>query len=125
MQDNENEWNEANDIAEQNHQRRYHDQEFLSVALFSYAVLTLKPGQSIHNSILTRRLRVEEYLNSNLVRMFDRIRMTPNVFTVLYTCLKERNLLEDSRGVSVEEQVFIFLSIMAHGQNNRAIKDDF
>ena len=89
VQDDKNERNKANDVAEQNHRRRHRNQEFLSVALFSYATLTLEPTQNIHNSILIERLRVEKYLNGNPVRMFDRIRMIPDVFTMLCTYLKK------------------------------------
>ena len=116
-------WNARNNIVEDDEDEQ--NDEFLGVALLSYAAMRLEPRHRIHNSILTGELKVQEYLNADPIRMFDRIRMTPNVFIVLCTCLKERNLLEDSRGVSVEEQVFIFLSIMAQGQGNRAIKDDF
>ena len=79
----------------------------------------------MHNNILPGWMKIEKYLNSNPRIMFNRVRMTPNVFKVLCTCLKERNLIEDKRGLSVEEQVFIFLSIMDQSQNNCAVQDDF
>ena len=63
----------------------------------------------MHNSILPGWIKVDEYLSANPHKMINRVRMTSRVFTTLCTCLKERNLIEDTRGLSVEEQLFIFL----------------
>ena len=87
--------------------------------------MTLELRQSIHNNILPEWMKMEEYLNGNPRRMFSRVRMTPNVFRELCTCLKEHNLVENMRGLAVEEQVLIFLSIMAQSRNNCAVQDDF
>lgn len=50
-------------------------------------------------------MKVDEYINGNPRRMFNKVRMMPQVFMTVCTCLKEHNLLEDTRGLLMEEQV--------------------
>ena len=79
----------------------------------------------MHNSILPGWLKVEEYLQGHLRRMFNRVRMTLHVFTALCMLLKQRGLLADSQGLVVEEQLFMFLTIISQSENSRATQDDF
>ena len=79
----------------------------------------------MHNTILLGWLEVEEYLRGHPKRMFNKVRMTQQVFTVLCMLLKQRGLLTDSRGLAVEEQLFMFLTIISQSENSRAAQNEF
>lgn len=119
--DNQNEY----EVEELQRIRRRRRRVALAAVIATYSSLSLQPRQRIHTSSLPGWKKVDEYLQGNPRSMFNRVRMTPYVFLALCTCLKERNLVNDTRGLSVEEQLFIFLSIVAQSQNNRAVQDDF
>ena len=106
------------------HRRKRHDIAVAAVVAF-IVFLTLEPGMSMHNIILLGWLKVEEYLQGHLRRIFNRVRMTPHVFIALCMLLKQRDLLADSRGLAVEEQLFMFLTIISQSKNSRATQDDF
>ena len=112
-------------MAEQGRIKIYRRRVALAIALASYAIMSLESRLNMHNNILPGWMKVDEYLNGNTHRMFNRVKMTPQVFTVLCTCLKELNLIEDTRGLSVEQQPFIFLSIVAQSQSSYAVQVDF
>ena len=100
------------------HIRRRHRGIALIATVVSYVFLSREFRMSIQNNILPSWMKVEEYLHGHPRRMFNKVRMTPRVFTTLCMCLKERDLVVDSRGLRVEEQLFIFLMIVSQSQNS-------
>ena len=48
-----------------------------------------------------------------------------NVFFKSCTAIKERSLLKDTRNVSVEEQIFIFLMKIGHNERNQMVQERF
>ena len=107
-------------------QRRRRNRDITVAAVAAAAAyLTITPALRMHNSILPGWLKIEEYLQGHPRRMFNRVRMTPQVFTALCMLLKERRLLSDTRGLAVEEQLFMFLTIISQSENSRAAQDDF
>ncbi|KAF3787492.1 putative nuclease [Nymphaea thermarum] len=63
---------------------------------------------------------VDNIINSHPRNCLDLMRMDRNSFITLCNMLKERNLVEDGRAISVEEQVAIFLLTVGHNERNRA-----
>ncbi|XP_031107210.1 uncharacterized protein LOC116011916 isoform X2 [Ipomoea triloba] len=55
----------------------------------------------------------------------DMLRMDKHVFQKLCDVLRQRGLLRDTSGVSIEEQLAIFLSIVGHSERNRVIQERF
>lgn len=71
--------------------------------------------RSIHNSSLQSHAWLVEMLNKGSpIRCCGFLRMLKHVFFRLCYVLRERNCLKDSRFVSVEEQVAMFLMIVGH-----------
>ena len=103
------------------HRRRRRD----IAVVASIAYLTLEPRISMHNNILSGWLKVEEYLWDHPKIMFNRLRKTLQVFTVLCMLLKKWSLLANSWGLVVEEQFFMFLTIISQSENSRATQYEF
>ena len=59
------------------------------------------------------------------IRRHELFRMEKHVFLHLVKVLIERNLLEDNRGVTVEEQLAIFLMTIGHNETNRNLQERF
>uniref|UniRef100_A0A7C8ZPL5 Uncharacterized protein n=1 Tax=Opuntia streptacantha TaxID=393608 RepID=A0A7C8ZPL5_OPUST len=55
----------------------------------------------------------------------EMLRMDKQVFHKLCGILRERGMLRDTAGVSIEEQLAIFLNIIGHNERNRVIQDRF
>ncbi|CAH9109967.1 unnamed protein product [Cuscuta europaea] len=55
----------------------------------------------------------------------DMLRMDKHVFQKLCDVLRQRGMLRDTSGVSIEEQLAIFLSIVGHSERNRVIQERF
>ena len=51
--------------------------------------------------------------------------MTPQVLTALCMLLKKLGLLSNTWGLVVEEQIFMFLTIISQSENNHAAQDEF
>ncbi|KAF3772067.1 putative nuclease [Nymphaea thermarum] len=58
-------------------------------------------------------------------KCLDLLRMDRNSFITLCNILKEKNLVEDGREISIEEQVAIFLLTVGHNERNRACQNTF
>ncbi|KAL8458306.1 hypothetical protein ACS0TY_035976 [Phlomoides rotata] len=82
----------------------------------TYGMLSRMPDQIVHMNMIF--LVSDADCNSNL-------RMDRNSFDRLYFLLRELGGLVDHRYVSVEEQVSIFLSILAHHKKNKVVKFDY
>ncbi|VFQ73710.1 unnamed protein product [Cuscuta campestris] len=55
----------------------------------------------------------------------DMLRMDKHVFQKLCDVLRQRGMLRDTSGVSIEEQLAIFISIVGHSERNRVIQERF
>ncbi|RWR85042.1 protein ALP1-like protein [Cinnamomum micranthum f. kanehirae] len=68
---------------------------------------------------------VNKVLCGHPKRCYDLFRMEKHMFHGLCNTLKSRNLLHDSKFLSVEEQVAIFLMTIGHSMRNRMMADRF
>jgi hypothetical protein len=69
---------------------------------------------------------VDNVLNcGNSIRIRDILRMELNTFYQLLDWLTSNTKLDDSRYVSIEEKLFIFIYIASSGQSNRKAQEQF
>ncbi|KAK6161036.1 hypothetical protein DH2020_004417 [Rehmannia glutinosa] len=68
---------------------------------------------------------VMDVINGHHKRCHQLFRMEKHVFLRLTKELRQRNLLNDSREVSVEEQLAIFLMTIGHDERNRMLQERF
>ncbi|RWR96010.1 putative nuclease HARBI1 [Cinnamomum micranthum f. kanehirae] len=79
----------------------------------------------VHDSILSGDSFVNELLIGHERSCFDLLRVSKGCYINLSNELRERGLLADSRNVTVEEQVAIFLFTIAHNERNRVMQNRF
>ena len=79
----------------------------------------------VHNSILSGESFVDELLNGHERNCFDLLRVSKGCCVNLSNELRPRGLLADSRNVTVEEQLAIFLFTIAHNESNRVMHNRF
>jgi hypothetical protein len=79
----------------------------------------------MHTSKLSGACRVNEILSGHESLSKRNFRMEVSVFHALVTKLREKQLLVDTRAVSVEEQVGIFLYALAKNASNETLQDVF
>ncbi|XP_060969893.1 uncharacterized protein LOC133037093, partial [Cannabis sativa] len=77
------------------------------------------------NSALSGHEYVMEVLHGHDSRCYDLFRMDKDVFKLFCGVLKEKNLLKNSRYLSVEEQVAMFLFVIGHNERHRVIVERF
>ncbi|CAN0909144.1 hypothetical protein LINGRAHAP2_LOCUS25635, partial [Linum grandiflorum] len=72
----------------------------------------------IHRRNVRKELmnRIETHENT-----YDILRMGPHAFRLLVQILRERNLVNDNKNSSVEEQVAAFLYILGHNVRHRVV----
>lgn len=83
------------------------------------------PKQICRNSNLTGHAFVMKVLNGADDICYELFRMRKDVFISLCSRLKSLHLLEDSRYVSVQEKVAIFVLTVGHIHRNRVLQDRF
>lgn len=83
-----------------------------------------KPAR-IHTSILTEKMYVSEVLEGHELICKRDWRMEKFIFHRFVKCIRDRNLLKDTRNVSVEEQVAIFLYAVSKNSSNRTLQGRF
>ena len=66
---------------------------------------------------------MEYYLNGSPEVIYDKIRMSSDAFRRLSSILEERGLLYPTVNLNVDEQLFIFLTILCQNQTNREAQD--
>ena len=76
-------------------------------------------------SILSSHVFVQSILEGNRTICLELLRMVKHVFLRLCMVLRQKSLLEDSRYVSLEEQVAIFLMTIGQNHMNRILQDRF
>ena len=74
----------------------------------------------VAREIYLRRL----YYGNNRVCV-EQLRLNKHCFTVLCTNLREHCGLRDTRNITVEEAVAMFLYVLAHNFNNRTVNFNF
>ncbi|XP_031474036.1 uncharacterized protein LOC116246345 [Nymphaea colorata] len=68
---------------------------------------------------------IENIINGHPKNCLDLLRMDRSSFITLCNILKEKNLVEDAREISIKEQVAIFLLTVGHNERNRACRNTF
>ncbi|KAL8499218.1 hypothetical protein ACS0TY_022264 [Phlomoides rotata] len=79
----------------------------------TYSMIERLPSQAVNLGRL---------IGGNQIDCYDNLRMDRNAFGRLCVILKNRGGLVDGKHVSVEEQVAMFLSILAHHKKNRVVR---
>lgn len=112
-----------------NYQRRSESEdEFVFFVLPTIEEGSSQPSSSkkpMHTSKLTGAVRVNEILTGHESLSKRNFRMEASVFHALVNKLREKQLLADSRFVSVEEKVAIFLYALAKNASNETLQDVF
>ncbi|KAK9167730.1 hypothetical protein Scep_002921 [Stephania cephalantha] len=75
--------------------------------------------------LLSRSGFMDEILSGDEERCREMLRMDKKVFFKLCDILRKKDLLHDTSGVKIEEQVAIFLNIIGHNERNRVIQERF
>jgi len=81
--------------------------------------------ERVYNSILTGDSFVDELLIGLERNFFDLLRVSKGCYVNLSNELRQKGLLFDSRNVTVEEQVPIFLFTIAHNERNQVMQIRF
>lgn len=81
--------------------------------------------KAIHNSVRNGATFIHEALTGHEALCRRRFHMEREIFEALVQRLRENNLLVDSRYVSVEEQLGIFLYAISKNASNRTLQDQF
>ncbi|XXG82524.1 hypothetical protein AAC387_Pa10g0452 [Persea americana] len=89
---------------------------------YRYQYLT---KDKVHESAQSGRTYLNEILTGHPRKCLDIFRMSSGCFLLLVNELKHRGHLRDSRAVSVEEQLAIFLFTIGHSQRNRVMQNLF
>lgn len=99
---------------------------FFIGTVYSIAVMMPLIRQPLHTSKLTGEEWTQEILSSENPRLFPKnMRMEKPVFQKLCEVFRERGYLRDSRHVSVEQQLHIFLYIVSNNAANRNVQGRF
>ena len=94
-----------------------------AAAWWVYRFVGREPRTPRRTSILTGKLRVEELLNGHPDIMFNKVRMDKDSFLTLSHILENKGLLQSSNYSTVDEQLFLFLTIVGQSQTNREASD--
>ncbi|XP_060971415.1 protein ALP1-like isoform X1 [Cannabis sativa] len=89
---------------------------------YNQLYLTKEPCR---NSALSGHEYVMEVLHGHDSRCYDLFRMDKDVFKLFCGVLKEKKLLKNSRYLSVEEQVAMFLFVIGHNERHRVVAERF
>lgn len=101
--------------------------------LIFFVLPTIEEGSSsqpykkkpIHNSVRNGVTFIHETLTGHEALSKRRFHMEREIFEALVQKLREENLLADSRYLSVEEQLGIFLYAVSKNASNRTLQDQF
>ena len=90
-----------------------------------YIISWCLPKTPCRTSTLSGQQWVKELLEGSPTRFLQQCRMTIPVFNKLCSQCRNENLLKNTKNVTVEEQVIIFLHIVSQNQSNRAAQERF
>ena len=76
----------------------------------------------VHDAPFTGNDIVQHMLSGHYRNCFDSCRLLPDVFVRLASIMRGQGMLRDSRYVSVEEQLRMFLQTIGMGHNNRHVQ---
>ena len=96
----------------------------ITAAAALISIATSAPKTPVRNSILTGQLWLLE-LFSSPVRMYEQLGMAKHVFRLLCTELQMLHGLSDSKYVSTEEKLAIFLYFARTGASSRMLQERF
>ena len=77
----------------------------------------------IHRCPFTGEMKVDYYLTGHPSVIYDKVRMNADTFIRLSSLLEGRGLLHATQHMSVDAQLFVFLSIIAKGYSIRDSAD--
>ncbi|XP_057809131.1 uncharacterized protein LOC131023606 [Salvia miltiorrhiza] len=83
------------------------------------------PAFSMIERIPDQNRHMNRLVGVSDVDCLENLRMDRNTFGRLCTLLRESGGLSDGRHIRVEEQVAMFLSVLAHHKKNRVVRFDF
>ena len=84
-----------------------------------------RPRKQQRASYLSGEEWVKELLSSDGPQCHENLCMTPECFMKLRNTLMQRGLLENTRAMTVDEQLAMFLHTLAHNVTNRVIGNRF
>lgn len=117
------------ELARRHDARKRRRRIFLTTALACLTAVTALVPQLLrtpyHNSPYTGMMWITELLNGHPDRMYDCLRMRAHVFKALVLFLRAENVVDDSRYMTLEEQLGIFLYICATGCGVRSAAERF
>jgi hypothetical protein len=111
-----------------NHRRSKNDDEFIFCiwpTLQEDSSSQASQKQAVHTSCRDGATFVHETLTGHEILCRNRFHMEREIFQALARRMRESNLLADSRYVSVEEQLGIFLYAVSKNASNRTLQDQF
>ncbi|XP_062202680.1 uncharacterized protein LOC133905010 [Phragmites australis] len=79
----------------------------------------------VHTSSLPGAKKVKEILEGHEIWCRVEFRMEPEIFRATSNFLRRENLLRDTRGVSVEEQLGMFMFMLSHNASNQRLQKAF
>ncbi|PWA46284.1 hypothetical protein CTI12_AA510170 [Artemisia annua] len=85
-------------------------------------ILVNRKRKRDNTSTMSGHQYTQELLQGNNLQCTELIRMSRDSFVRLCNHFKERNWLRDSKHISVEEKMFIFLMIVGHNERFSVMK---
>ena len=96
-----------------------------AVSVFRDVLFTRLFKTTRNTSILTGAQKTKELLEGHPVRFYEQIRLEKHIFYLLRDALCERGLLKDTKRMTVDEQLLMFLHTIGHNVRNRVIQDRY
>jgi hypothetical protein len=81
--------------------------------------------EPIHTSSLTGAKKVREILEGHESWCKSEFRMDSAIFKTTSNFLRRENLLRDTRGVTIEEQLGMFMYMISHNASNQMLQKAF
>ncbi|KAL5567609.1 hypothetical protein UlMin_024184 [Ulmus minor] len=110
------------------------DEEFECLIDLTLGLMALNEGQRyvnriqrmpMHTSIRTGHQYMLELINDHPDRLFNKIRMYRPCFEMLIQVLRQQTALQNSRFLTLEEQVMIFIYVISQKATNRMAMEDW
>lgn len=101
------------------------DEEMIFLVFPALYKLSKKIRTPVNTSVLTGPMYIRELLDGHPTRCYDVLRMESHIFQELCDDLRSRKLLENSRGVSVEEQLGMLMYMLSRNTSYRTLTDRF
>lgn len=97
----------------------------MSTIIFYYMRKKSLKGQRYHNDFFARKTIVYDYAYASDDTSVSQLRMNRRPFIRLCFMLETIEKLKETKNMEIDEQVAIFLHILAHHVKNRVIKQRF